>query len=112
MFQSNARVRFSLAGIGMVGGSELHRDFHSTPDLAAAVNGSLGGPRQHRSQEELRLLPPPTHPPPPPPNTTVVKVDVKDGVEYGNITTADPANGKHLSVIFYYCCEGLVSFAI
>ncbi|XP_046672398.1 SH3 and multiple ankyrin repeat domains protein 3 isoform X7 [Homalodisca vitripennis] len=94
--KSNARVRFSLAGIGMAGMTELHRDFHSTPDLATAVSGGVGGTRQHRSQEELRPLPPPTHPPPPPPApTTLVKVDVKDP-EYGNVsstTTADTNGG-------------------
>lgn len=89
--QANARVRFSLAGIGMAGVGELHRDFHSTPDLAAAV-GALSGTRTHRSQEELRLLPPPSHPPPPIP-ATLVKVDVKEGPEYGNIATAD-TNGN------------------
>lgn len=73
-------MRFSLAGLDLTGMSELHRDFHSTPDLATAVSGSVNGPRQHRSQEELRPLPPPTHPPPPPPiPSTIVKVDVKDG---------------------------------
>uniref|UniRef100_A0A1B6MGP7 SH3 and multiple ankyrin repeat domains protein 3 n=1 Tax=Graphocephala atropunctata TaxID=36148 RepID=A0A1B6MGP7_9HEMI len=87
--KSNARVRFSLAGIGMAGVTELHRDFHSTPDLATAVGGGVGGTRQHHSQEELRPLPPPTHPPPPPPApTTLVKVDVKDP-EYGNITSVN-----------------------
>lgn len=75
----------------MAGVSELHRDFHSTPDLASAVAGTVGGPRQHRSQEELRPLPPPTHPPPPPPIPgTVVKVDIKEGS-----TAETAANGMY-----------------
>lgn len=74
----------------MAGVSELHRDFHSTPDLATAVSGSVGGPRQHRSQEELRPLPPPTHPPPPPPST-VIKVDIKEGS-----TVEMATNGRYL----------------
>lgn len=82
-----------MAGVG-----ELHRDFHSTPDLAAAV-GALSGPRTHRSQEELRLLPPPSHPPPPIP-ATLVKVDVKEGPEYGNIAAAD-TNGNFHPIIAY-----------
>lgn len=101
MFQSSARVRFSLAGVGL--GSELHRDFHSTPDLATAVGRSSSGSvicqRAHHSQEELRPplpLPPPTHPPPPPPTPALIKVDVKEGaVEYGNISTGEGSlNGK------------------
>ncbi|XP_039278871.1 SH3 and multiple ankyrin repeat domains protein 3 [Nilaparvata lugens] len=65
---AQARVRFSMAGLGGLVSSELHRDFHSTPDLAGALAASsAGAPRTHRSQEELRPLPPPNHPPPPPP---------------------------------------------
>jgi len=76
------RVRFSM------GGAELHRDFHSTPDLAqnyllnSAATGTIDyrAPKGHRSQEDVATLllnggvvagrpplPPPTHPPPPPP---------------------------------------------
>lgn len=89
--QSSTRVRF------FNGGSELHRDFHSTPDLArnnSLTNGSGNGnlmvdfriPKGHRSQEDVTTLimlgggvvtgrpplPPPTHPPPPPPIGQVV----------------------------------------
>lgn len=74
------RVRFSAAG------AELHRDFHSTPDLAQSsrlVTHPIDchAPKGHRSQEDVTTLlllnggvvtgrpplPPPTHPPPPPP---------------------------------------------
>ena len=79
MLQTSARVRFST------GGAELHRDFHSTPDLAhnAAATSAADYriPKGHRSQEDVATLlltsagvvtgrpplPPPTHPPPPPP---------------------------------------------
>lgn len=91
---------------------ELHRDFHSTPDIAAAVNRSSSGSvvchRAHRSQEELRPqlpLPPPTHPPPPPPTPTVIKVDVKDNgtVEYGNVGAVENnTNGVLLTVLYVY----------
>jgi hypothetical protein len=75
------RVRFSTGG-------ELHRDFHSTPDLAhsnlssSAAVGTINyrAPKGHHSQEDVATLlllnggvtgrpplPPPTHPPPPPP---------------------------------------------
>lgn len=81
--------------------TDLHRDFHSTPDLAHALAQSSHLPtsltfstsihqhqlQQHRSQEDVNcyggtngrggMLPPPTHPPPPPPiSGQVVKVDV------------------------------------
>ncbi|KAJ8679671.1 hypothetical protein QAD02_015458 [Eretmocerus hayati] len=87
-----SRVRF-FGGLG--GGSDLHRDFHSTPDLnvqaaaaaaaAAAANGGVVmglGPKGHRSQEDVNAalgrngLPPPNHPPPPPPVGQLVKVNV------------------------------------
>ena len=76
--QSNARVRF-FGGPG--GGSDLHRDFHSTPDLNIQ-NQSVLAPKGHRSQEDVNAvnarnaLPPPNHPPPPPPVGQVVKVNV------------------------------------
>ncbi|KAK7793822.1 hypothetical protein R5R35_014324 [Gryllus longicercus] len=106
----STRVRF------FGGGSELHRDFHSTPDLAqnAALtngtgppNGDYRVPKGHRSQEDVASLlasggasgpvvgrpplPPPSHPPPPPPVGQVVKVDVSRGIiksnsEYVNMT--------------------------
>ncbi|XP_063927953.1 protein shank isoform X4 [Zophobas morio] len=77
----NSKVRFSS---GLAGTGELHRDFHSTPDLAQEVSMLLNS-KHHRSQEDLallssRALPPPNHPPPPPPPTVqVVKVEVSRG---------------------------------
>ncbi|KAK3912334.1 SH3 and multiple ankyrin repeat domains protein 3 [Frankliniella fusca] len=83
--KANTRVRFSIAGISGI--SELHRDFHSTPDLAGRLpNGSIDHrvPKGHRSEDDVTTiingrppLPPPNHPPPPPP-TQIVKVDLKD----------------------------------
>lgn len=76
--QSHSRVRF-FGGLG--GGSDLHRDFHSTPDLNVQ-SSSLLAPKGHRSQEDVNALngrnglPPPNHPPPPPPVGQVVKVNV------------------------------------
>ncbi|KAJ1530379.1 hypothetical protein ONE63_005288 [Megalurothrips usitatus] len=94
--KANTRVRFSIAGISGI--SELHRDFHSTPDLAARsgiYNGLPNGavdhrvPKSHRSEDDVTTiingrppLPPPNHPPPPPP-TQIVKVDVKDSNALG-----------------------------
>jgi hypothetical protein len=78
--QSHSRVRF-FGGLG--GGSDLHRDFHSTPDLNVQVqSSSLLAPKCHRSQEDVNALngrnglPPPNHPPPPPPVGQVVKVNI------------------------------------
>lgn len=78
--QSHSRVRF-FGGLG--GGSDLHRDFHSTPDLnVQAQSSSALVPKSHRSQEDVNALngrnglPPPNHPPPPPPVGQVVKVNV------------------------------------
>nr|XP_031839779.1 protein shank isoform X6 [Nomia melanderi] len=77
--KSNSRVRF-FGGLG--GGSDLHRDFHSTPDLNVQVQSSILAPKGHRSQEDVNAmngrngLPPPNHPPPPPPVGQVVKVNV------------------------------------
>ncbi|XP_014207716.1 SH3 and multiple ankyrin repeat domains protein 3 isoform X7 [Copidosoma floridanum] len=76
----SSRVRF-FGGLG--GGSDLHRDFHSTPDLnvqaAQATHQGLAS-KGHRSQEDVNAmrngLPPPNHPPPPPPVGQVVKVNV------------------------------------
>lgn len=79
--------------------SELKRTFHSTPDLATALNSSItsiwassNGIKGHRSQDDMyalhasiqRLnLPPPNHPPPPPPISQLVKVDLsRTGTEY------------------------------
>lgn len=66
---------------GLNSGSDLRRNFHSTPDLNVQAQG--GGPlmaKGHRSQEDVNAarngLPPPTHPPPPPPVGQVVKVNV------------------------------------
>ncbi|XP_025266574.1 protein shank isoform X6 [Camponotus floridanus] len=78
--KSQSKVRF-FGGLG--GGSDLHRDFHSTPDLNVQVqSSSLLAPKCHRSQEDVNALsgrnglPPPNHPPPPPPVGQVVKVNV------------------------------------
>ncbi|XP_029055034.1 protein shank isoform X7 [Osmia bicornis bicornis] len=77
--KSNSRVRF-FGGLG--GGSDLHRDFHSTPDLNVQAQSSILAPKGHRSQEDVNALngrnglPPPNHPPPPPPVGQVVKVNV------------------------------------
>lgn len=75
-------------------GSELRRDFHSTPDLVQEMAMLNASNKNHRSQEDISLLlgtnrnlPPPTHPPPPPPLVQVVKVDVSRGSqsEYDNV---------------------------
>ncbi|XP_011880377.1 PREDICTED: uncharacterized protein LOC105568913 isoform X2 [Vollenhovia emeryi] len=78
--ESQSRVRFIG---GSSGGSDLHRDFHSTPDLNVQAQSSfLLAPKCHRSQEDINALngrnglPPPNHPPPPPPVGQVVKVNV------------------------------------
>ncbi|XP_066603694.1 SH3 and multiple ankyrin repeat domains protein 2 isoform X2 [Prorops nasuta] len=75
----SSRVRF-FGGLG--GGSDLHRDFHSTPDLNIQGQPSIFVSKGHKSQEDVNLLngrnglPPPNHPPPPPPVGQVVKVNV------------------------------------
>lgn len=67
---------------GLGGGSDLHRDFHSTPDLNVQLQSSVLAPKGHRSQEDVNALngrnglPPPNHPPPPPPVGQVIKVNV------------------------------------
>ncbi|XP_023289608.1 SH3 and multiple ankyrin repeat domains protein 3 isoform X2 [Orussus abietinus] len=77
--KSSSRVRF-FGGLG--GGSDLHRDFHSTPDLNMQVQSSSLVTKGHRSQEDVNTqlprnaLPPPNHPPPPPPVGQVVKVNI------------------------------------
>lgn len=83
--KAGSKVRFCT-----MGGGELHRDFHSTPDLAAMSQGTLARtPRSHRSQEELRPpLPPPSHPPPPPPSH-IVKVELNTESEYGSVTKSE-----------------------
>ncbi|XP_050299249.1 protein shank isoform X2 [Anthonomus grandis grandis] len=68
------------------GGTELRRNFHSTPDLAQEVaylnSQTLPNTKNHRSQEDLGLtqggrnLPPPNHPPPPPPQVHVLKFEI------------------------------------
>ncbi|XP_072757290.1 uncharacterized protein Prosap isoform X5 [Anoplolepis gracilipes] len=75
-----SKVRF-FGGLG--GGSDLHRDFHSTPDLnVQAQSSTLLAPKCHRSQEDVNALngrnglPPPNHPPPPPPVGQVIKMNV------------------------------------
>lgn len=82
--------------------SELKRSFHSTPDLATALSGSVNSVtwastfKNHRSQDDMhnlhkslsRLnLPPPEQPPPPPPLGQVVKVDVSRGSDYDSTVT-------------------------
>lgn len=107
----NTRVRFS----NIFSSGELHRDFHSTPDLAhqASLCGMLGPSKIHRSQEDIaiassRTLPPPTHPPPPPPVIQVVKVEVSRGSqEYDNFNNKQEKcdDGKdYLFKIHYYNC--------
>ncbi|XP_043289495.1 protein shank isoform X5 [Venturia canescens] len=77
--KSSSRVRF-FGGLG--GGSDLHRDFHSTPDLNVQAQSAILGAKGHRSQEDVNALigrnalPPPNHPPPPPPVGQVIKVNV------------------------------------
>lgn len=72
-------------------GNELHRDFHSTPDLAHQVAISCDtNTKTHRSQEDVNLpsnrnsMPPPNHPPPPPPIVQLIKVDVRGKSDYEN----------------------------
>ncbi|XP_063991476.1 SH3 and multiple ankyrin repeat domains protein 2 isoform X7 [Diachasmimorpha longicaudata] len=77
--KSSSRVRF-FGGLG--GGSDLHRDFHSTPDLNIQGQSAILAPKGHRSQEDVNALggrnglPPPNHPPPPPPVGQVIKVNI------------------------------------
>ncbi|XP_033224258.1 uncharacterized protein LOC117177559 isoform X2 [Belonocnema kinseyi] len=77
--KSISRVHF-FGGLG--GGSDLHRDFHSTPDLNVQAQVACMVPKGHRSQEDVNFLtgrnalPPPNHPPPPPPVGQVIKVNV------------------------------------
>ncbi|XP_014240790.1 SH3 and multiple ankyrin repeat domains protein 3 isoform X2 [Cimex lectularius] len=98
--KTGGRVRFSTAGVVIPGSpvvGELHRDFHSTPDLALASRNSIGTVgRTHRSQEELRPpLPPPTHPPPPPPSgPQIVKVELNPDSNYGSVAAKDTTNGE------------------
>lgn len=80
---SGSRVRFST----VVGTGELHRDFHSTPDLAGWIANKT--PRPTRSTEELRPAPPPPdHPPPPPPPQAaqIVKLEVNKESQYSSTT--------------------------
>lgn len=96
-------------------GSDLKRNFHSSPDLANTMNGSLTwssgmfGQKGHLSQEDMhsiqssiqRLnLPPPNHPPPPPPvvNFQVVKVDVSRKSEYESTQTLQSQIQQKLAV--------------
>lgn len=116
--KNSNKVRFS--NIFNFGG-ELHRDFHSTPDLAhqaSLPNGGVSSTKGHRSQEDVTLLgvsrnalPPPNHPPPPPPVVQVVKVDVsrgsteyenfnKDKTEEGNVSFL---NFPNLPLVRYNC---------
>ncbi|XP_044018293.1 protein shank-like isoform X6 [Aphidius gifuensis] len=77
--KSSSRIRF-FGGLG--GGSDLHREFHSTPDLNIQGQSSFIGAKGHRSQEDVNgiisrnCLPPPNHPPPPPPVGQVIKVNI------------------------------------
>lgn len=82
--------------------SELKRSFHSTPDLATTLSGSVSSVtwatafKNHRSQDDMHSLhkslsrlnlPPPEQPPPPPPLGQVVKVDVSRGSDYDSTVT-------------------------
>ncbi|XP_012252278.2 protein shank isoform X6 [Athalia rosae] len=77
--KTNSKVRF-FGGLG--GGSDLHRDFHSTPDLNMQAQSYILVSKGHRSQEDVNALanrnalPPPNHPPPPPPIGQVIKVNI------------------------------------
>lgn len=106
-FQSSSRVRF-FGGVG--GGSDLHRDFHSTPDLNIQGQSSILAPKGHRSQEDVNALPgrnglpPPNHPPPPPPVGQVIKVNIGANVPdvvtpasvYDNMAHIQQVKGKKL----------------
>lgn len=112
-FQATGRVRFSTAGVAIDGEpipGDLHRDFHSTPDLTASITigrqmagvvvNEAAPARAHRSQEELRPpLPPPTHPPPPPPSSgpQIIPVEVGDQCRQGGLNKDQP-NGMHIFV--------------
>ncbi|XP_017769648.1 PREDICTED: SH3 and multiple ankyrin repeat domains protein 3 isoform X2 [Nicrophorus vespilloides] len=87
------KVRFNSSNVG-----ELHRDFHSTPDLAAALAAASTLPtKSHRSQEDVTILlgnrsSPPNHPPPPPPTGQVIKVDVRNSTDCDNLNSKE--NGE------------------
>lgn len=100
-------MRF-LQSIKRVG--ELHRDFHSTPDLAASPPPGaivIAGAKPHRSQEDVTILgilsgraplrPPPMHPPPPPPVGQLVVVDISRASksEYDILTYKGKLNVCH-----------------
>lgn len=93
-------------------GSDLKRNFHSSPDLANTLSGSatwtsgMLAQKGHLSQEDMhnihssiqRLnLPPPNHPPPPPPVGQVVKVDVSRKSEYESTQTLQMQIQKKLA---------------
>uniref|UniRef100_A0A8D8TBH4 SH3 and multiple ankyrin repeat domains protein 3 n=1 Tax=Cacopsylla melanoneura TaxID=428564 RepID=A0A8D8TBH4_9HEMI len=89
---SSSRVRFSTALDNLTNLSDLHRSFHSTPDLAAMANQTRSRTHNSSSEDNVtaldggRSLPPPTHPPPPPPIAgTLVKVDLKAGPISGEL---------------------------
>ncbi|XP_017884207.1 SH3 and multiple ankyrin repeat domains protein 3 isoform X2 [Ceratina calcarata] len=116
--ESSSRVRF-FGGLG--GGSDLHRDFHSTPDLNVQAQSSILAPKGHRSQEDVNALngrnglPPPNHPPPPPPVGQVVKVNVGANVPdvvtpasvYDNMTHIQQV--KELAAATADGCYGVMS---
>lgn len=75
---------------------DLHRDFHSTPDLNLQTQSTCLAPKCHRSQEDVSMItffnkyPPPSHPPPPPPvdqlNTTSNTSDINNSASvYDNM---------------------------
>lgn len=93
-------------------GSDLKRNFHSSPDLANTLSGSqtwssgMLAQKGHLSQEDMhsihtsiqRLnLPPPNHPPPPPPVGQLVKVDVSRKSEYESTVTLQQQIQKKLA---------------
>ncbi|BET01480.1 SH3 [Nesidiocoris tenuis] len=108
--KATGRVRFSTAGVAIDGEpipGDLHRDFHSTPDLTASITigrqmagvvvNEAAPARAHRSQEELRPpLPPPTHPPPPPPSSgpQIIPVEVGDQCRQGGLNKDQPNGGS------------------
>lgn len=62
--------------------TELHRDFHSTPNLACSPPLLQSNHRSHHSHEDMNYIvgrsplhPPPSHPPPPPPVGQLIMVN-------------------------------------
>ncbi|XP_043466953.1 SH3 and multiple ankyrin repeat domains protein 3 isoform X4 [Leptopilina heterotoma] len=101
---TNAELKFQLNSElcilnGLRESLDLHRDFHSTPDLNIQAQSTCLAPKCHRSQEDVSMMtffnkyPPPSHPPPPPPvdqlsnlNTTSNASDINNSASvYDNM---------------------------